>query len=374
MTSTQRTDYDVIIVGGGLAGTSTAICLAQLDPSLKDRVLILEKDEHPREKGCGGGINDGVIQWLGQHGIRLSVRPLGMESIRVAMGGDDPARDILLKPADFKTINRKEFDEDLFQHALSIGIPALQNEPALSAHLEADKVTVKTDTREFSTRILVGADGARGIVRPTLYRDLGLHSPARTGRTLYCLVPIQGNSFEEMELEAVLDFAFAFNHGVPGYAWSFPTMIKKRKWLNTGICSFGDPGNSELSLADVFSRFLNTRDLSPDRKEFSSHPIPGFHPASVMSGTRVLLTGDSAGVDPLLGEGVSFALHYGEVAAKCILEALKTDDFSFSSYREELSRHGIVDRLQELWEISERIYHSSDTGNWRDILYQALAP
>jgi flavin-dependent dehydrogenase len=93
-----------------------------------------------------------------------------------------------------------------------------------------------------------------------------------------------------------------------------------------------------------------------------------------MSGNRVLLAGDSAGVDPLLGEGVSFALHYGEVAAKCILEALKTDDFSFSSYREELSRHGMAGRLQELWEISERIYHSSDTGNWRDILYQALAP
>ncbi|MFG0332280.1 MAG: FAD-dependent oxidoreductase, partial [Maioricimonas sp. JB049] len=51
--------YDVIIIGSGPSGSSTALHLAQRSPELARRTLILERDRHPRHKLCGGGcVND----------------------------------------------------------------------------------------------------------------------------------------------------------------------------------------------------------------------------------------------------------------------------------------------------------------------------
>jgi flavin-dependent dehydrogenase len=51
---------------------------------------------------------------------------------------------------------------------------------------------------------------------------------------------------------------------------------------------------------------------------------------------HILLVGDAAGADPLFGEGISFALGYGGVAAETISDAFARQDFSFESYRERL--------------------------------------
>ena len=52
----MKTDFDVIIVGSGPAGTSTALHLCRLRPELAGRILLLDRAVHPREKLCGGGI------------------------------------------------------------------------------------------------------------------------------------------------------------------------------------------------------------------------------------------------------------------------------------------------------------------------------
>jgi len=53
---------DVLILGGGPAGLSTALHLAQLAPELIPRILILEKAHYPRPKLCAGALlNDAEI-------------------------------------------------------------------------------------------------------------------------------------------------------------------------------------------------------------------------------------------------------------------------------------------------------------------------
>ena len=47
-------DVDIIIVGGGPSGSSTALHLERINPKLAQRVLVLEKHKHPREKICTG--------------------------------------------------------------------------------------------------------------------------------------------------------------------------------------------------------------------------------------------------------------------------------------------------------------------------------
>jgi len=54
MPDTHR--YDLIIVGAGPAGISTALHLARLAPEIIPHTLILEKAHHPRHKLCGGGL------------------------------------------------------------------------------------------------------------------------------------------------------------------------------------------------------------------------------------------------------------------------------------------------------------------------------
>jgi flavin-dependent dehydrogenase len=48
--------------------------------------------------------------------------------------------------------------------------------------------------------------------------------------------------------------------------------------------------------------------------------------------------GDAAGAEPLMGEGISFALEYGKFAAQVILSALRTQRFNFSEYTETFTR------------------------------------
>jgi flavin-dependent dehydrogenase len=59
----------------------------------------------------------------------------------------------------------------------------------------------------------------------------------------------------------------------------------------------------------------------------------------------VLLAGDAAGVDPLLGEGISFALAYGEVAAEAIGAAFAKERFDFADYARRVRRHALLGQL-----------------------------
>src|ERR1017187_7948049 len=47
---------EIVIVGGGPAGLTTALAVVQADPRLRDRVVVLEKGTYPRDKYCAGAI------------------------------------------------------------------------------------------------------------------------------------------------------------------------------------------------------------------------------------------------------------------------------------------------------------------------------
>ncbi len=61
----------VIIIGGGPAGTMTALALTHLRPELAPDVLLLDARSFPREKVCGGGISGRVVTFLDEMGVAL---------------------------------------------------------------------------------------------------------------------------------------------------------------------------------------------------------------------------------------------------------------------------------------------------------------
>jgi flavin-dependent dehydrogenase len=66
--------------------------------------------------------------------------------------------------------------------------------------------------------------------------------------------------------------------------------------------------------------------------KLEGHPIHLYSPRSALATPHVLLAGDAAGADPLLGEGISLALGYGRLAARALVDAFTRDDLSFADY------------------------------------------
>ena len=90
--------------------------------------------------------------------------------------------------------------------------------------------------------------------------------------------------------------------------------------------------------------------------ELKGHPIRWFSPGNQMSAPRVLLVGDAAGADPLLGEGISIALGYGALAAQEIAESFQRNEFSFNGYRRRVLRSALGQSLFVRWAITYVIY------------------
>ena len=65
--------FDVVFVGGGPAGLSTALHLVQHDPSCSERIIVLEKEIHPRHKLCAGGVTSFGLNQLHSLGLSLGV-------------------------------------------------------------------------------------------------------------------------------------------------------------------------------------------------------------------------------------------------------------------------------------------------------------
>jgi flavin-dependent dehydrogenase len=107
--------------------------------------------------------------------------------------------------------------------------------------------------------------------------------------------------------------------------------------------------------------------------ELKGHPIRWFDPSTRMSVPRVLLAGDAAGADPLFGEGISYALGYGKLAAQEIIEAFDRGNFAFTNYRHRVHSSPLGQTLLARSFIAQVVY--SMRRDWFQILlWRVLKP
>ena len=374
MDRSSNTEYDVIVVGSGPAGISTAIHLAKLDPSIKNRLIVMEKETHPRKKICGGGISVYADYWLQRLGIKMSIASLTLKKIRFALDHDGYV-EYCLDSGGLRTVIREEFDEALVRAALDLGITVVQSEPVTSFSYNDEAVVVQTPKRSLSTRILVGADGAQSIIRNKMYRNAEIRGPRNTCMTLRFMTRADNlNPSEQREQEAVIDFTCTFRHGIRGYAWSFPMTSQGQAWLNTGVGGFSTSQKEGPLLRKILAEFLAARGISLNEGRIEGSLLRWFHPELIFSANRVLLVGDAAGIDPLWGEGISFSLGYGHVAATSIVRALKSEDFSFTTYKDQLLEHEIGQELMNRLQWADKLYRPHNNENVRDLLLSLLVP
>jgi flavin-dependent dehydrogenase len=322
---------DICIVGSGPSGIATAAALVKLRPSSRDHLVILEKAQHPRHKLCGGGLTPWADVLLRELDLTAPVSDVPVEKVQLYLG-DRPLE--FDTPGMLRTIRRNEFDAALAASLRRKGVRLLEKMPVQNLIAEPEGIRVETAAEIFLAKIVVGADGAKSLVRRTFFPD----ASSRVSRLIEILVPAtNGLSQEFQQRTAVIDFR-PIRKGLQGYVWDFPCLCSGAPHLNIGVFDsrvLADEQTSRANLPEVLQRHLDERGWNVS-VDLMGHPERWFHPQDVYSRPRVLLVGDAAGVEPWLGEGISMALAYGPIAASAILAALESGDFSFHNYRQRI--------------------------------------
>ncbi len=330
---------DVLIVGSGPAGTSTALHLVRQDADWAWKIVVVDKAIHPREKLCGGGVTHLGQRILARVGIPFDIDHYSVRKAVVRF--QDLSFTFVGNPV-FRVVRRDKFDHWLVQKAEALGVNVRQGETVKNVQVYPDYVEVITDKAVFRAKAVVAADGSRSTVRQKLKWD----DKSRVARLLEILTPEDAQKQEEFrDGVAVLDFTPTKN-GMQGYYWDFPSFVDGKPYMNRGVFdSRAQPKRPKVDLVGELRRSLNERDRDLDDYKLKGHPIRWFDPEGRFSIPRVLLAGDAAGTDPLVGEGIPFALGYGDVAAAAIVDAFDRQDFSFSDYRERILEHHLLKQL-----------------------------
>ena len=351
-------NFDVIIVGGGPAGLSTALHLLQRDTSWGERMMILEKERHPREKLCAGAVIPFGEAVLADLGLSINVPFVHVRETRMQF------EDLMVSSQQetaFVVTHRQEFDAWLHSSALQRGVCIHEGEPAVRVEQKGNGVTVTTSRDRFEAKVLVGADGSTGVVRT----QLGLGERGRTARLLEVITPEDPSTPEFQEQFANFDFT-PMNSGLQGYYWEFPSVINGQSFMNRGVYdSRVHPQRPLADLKTILAERMSARGRSLADYELKGHPLIWFDPSGPFSREHVLLVGDAAGVDPMIGEGISTALGYGKLAAEVIEDAFRSRDFSFRGYADQVAASQMGQALQQERDVADVMYRDLGSQLWR---------
>ena len=292
---------DVVIIGTGPAGAMAACRLA----TTGQRVVIVEQATLPRHKACGGAMPTFVQEWFDG-----DLTPAIDNRVSTTKYLYDSAQAIIRRSAPLLMVSRSRFDAYLVQTALARGggLVTLREGFRVSQVEETpDRVIVLGNSGErVEAPYLIAGDGARGVTA----RCLGLNPAAASGLAVDAEVEVNPDVYEAHRETATFDF-FCVPHG---YGWIFP---KGPGLLSCGVGAWAGRPNLMRGVRDLLIRHFP--DGSARLIRTRGHPIPLYAGHQTIATRRVCLTGDAASlVDPVMGEGIRFALQSGLLAGDVV--------------------------------------------------------
>ncbi len=323
MPNMRSENHQIVIVGAGPGGCSTALWLARLCPRLVERTVILEKYRHPRPKVCAGGLTTRALRMLAEMGLSLNIPHAKIDHVRLLFenhSAEMARRDCM------RVVKREQFDAMLADAVRAAGFELHEDEEALEAGFARDSCRVKTSKARYDAGVVVGADGSRGLTHRCLpgygrYPLVGLAVDTP-------VAPGDGDDLAKGRI--TIDFTCNAS-GAAGYMWHFPFRDGKERGCNHGIfCSLKESTNRG-NAAKLLREGLRARGVDRGGR-IRGGCGGGYHPRRRLSRPHLLLVGDAAGGNALTGEGIAQALMYGRLAAEEIARAFLRNDFSFRFY------------------------------------------
>ena len=312
-------DADVIIAGAGPAGTLAAYELS----SRGIPVLLLEKSVFPRYKVCGAGLTHKILQE-----IPYDITPVIETTIR-SVRFSRRHGEIFTRTADDPVMYctmRDTLDAFLLNRATDKGAVVRFGEHVTGLNQQDGFVEVKTRTGTFRSKLVIGCDGASGIVA----RAAGLRTDIVMGLAWEAEIPADPALVGALSETVFLDWGT-----IPGgYAWMFP----KRDHLSVGV---GGPAGLSACMMPYLDQFvlasfgeaLYKSEISNRKSKIQSWPIPVRLRKGRFHHHRVLVAGDAAGLtDPMTGEGIWYAVKSGRMAADACIAFLEGRSSAFPQY------------------------------------------
>jgi flavin-dependent dehydrogenase len=336
----------VVIVGSGPAGAATALGLVAREPAMAAEVLVLEKARHPRPKTCAGGLIPKTLRLLRALDLDVDAVP-NVRVDRAAVVTPHgtvavPGRDLC------RVVRRSDFDAMLASAVRDRGVELREGVQVREVTRDGDRVRIETDAGTVSASVVVGADGSGSLVRRRL-----VPGAQRLARAVMRDLPLGGSAWDG---HAARRYEFDFRclgAGVSGYAWAFPTLVDGRPCANVGAYALApaDAGAVRAAMDACTARVAEIGDAG-----WKAFPIRLYQPGVRVAAERVVLVGDAAGVEALLGEGISFSLEYGMLAAEALVVAHRTSRWDFEDYQRAVERGPLGRKLAWLATAARHFY------------------
>ena len=321
--------YDALVVGGGPAGSATAIRLADAGAS----VLLVDKARFPRDKPCGGGLTMRAVRQCPVDPRPVVEEEVDLVELRFRYG------DAVTRRAGAPVIlmtQRRRLDAFLLDAARERGVEVREG--------------TTIDVASAPAEIVVGADGANGTTAKAVGLGAGIvHGVAFEGNASYGILPR-----ERYEHRAVIELA-----DIPGgYGWVFP----KGDHANVGVGGWQEAGPA---LRTHLRRLCEAHGLdTTELTELRGHRLPLRRPGTPIAGRRALLVGDAAGlVDPVSGDGMYECFVSARLAAAAVLELLAGTAASLEPYQ-----RAVESELEPLHRASWKLKRALDAwprASWR---------
>jgi 2-polyprenyl-6-methoxyphenol hydroxylase-like FAD-dependent oxidoreductase len=340
----QQPEYDIVTVGGGVAGASLALRMAAEGA----RVLVLESSTQFRDRVRG--------EWLAPWGT-AEARAIGLSEVLERAGAHElpslagrggkpqpqrtPNGDVAM------TFYHPRFQDELVDAAIAAGAGVIRGARVtdVTAGPSASVTyTVDGDTRQVSARLVVGADGRSSIVRGLIEGDMRTHRSARL---------LTGVRVGNVRGDETLGY-FILREDIAGVASLFP---QGEGFARAYVFHEGDDPTSYHGEAG-FERFVEVAMESGIPEDViggatPEGPLAAFvaddswveHPAA----DGVALIGDAAALsDPTWGMGLALAFRDVRVLSD---QLLASDDWNAAvhAYATEHDRHYSAIRTAENW-------------------------